>query len=150
MPCSLDDLCNGRFEKEVVRPEKNKPVVVSPGQDVKLPPVAPIVEKQAQPEVQSLDYDLDKLSWAVAMHETHNCADKVKGGAALYNNCHGFRKKGKFMRFNSPEESHAYFKKLWAKSYKSFPDLRLARIYSGNDNPTNWLKNVNYYYNLQK
>ncbi len=95
----------------------------------------------------TLSYDLDKLSMAVAMTETHNCRDKVPGGSALYNNCHGFRKNGKFMRFNTIEESHAYFKQLWARSYKSYPNLRLAKIYSGNDNPTNWLKNVNYYYN---
>lgn len=95
--------------------------------------------------VKNLSYDLDKLSIAVAMTETHNCRDKV--GSALYNNCHGFRKNGKFMRFNNTSESHAYFKQLWARSYKSYPNMTLAKIYSGNDNPVNWLKNVNYYYN---
>lgn len=113
--------------------------------------VTPAKPKAAEPvkkttaTSKTLGYDLDKLSLAVAMHETHNCKDKV--GSALYNNCHGFRKNGKFMRFNSIEESHAYFKQLWARSYKAYPNLRLAKIYSGNDNPTGWLKNVNYYYN---
>ncbi len=88
--------------------------------------------------------NLDKLSMAVAMHETHNCQDKT--GSALLNNCHGFKKKGQFMKFNSPSESHAYFKQLWAKSYKRFPDLYLAKIYSGNDRAETWLKNVTYYY----
>lgn len=141
------------------KPETQKPkAAVTP-----LPPQnAPATTKKSQPAKQTtttkttttktsttktLSYDLDKLSMAVAMTETHNCKDKVKGGSALYNNCHGFRKNGKFMRFNSIEESHAYFKQLWARSYKSYPNLRLAKIYSGNDNPTNWLKNVNYYYN---
>ncbi len=105
-------------------------------------------QKKTEPQkvtVKTLSYDLDKLSIAVAMTETHNCRDKV--GSALYNNCHGFRKNGKFMRFNNTSESHAYFKQLWARSYKSYPNMTLAKIYSGNDNPVNWLKNVNYYYN---
>lgn len=88
--------------------------------------------------------DLDKLSMAVAMTETHNCRDTK--GAALVNNCHGFKKNGKFIKFSSPAESHAYFKQLWAKSYKIFPTYRLAQIYSGNDRPNTWLKNVTYYY----
>ncbi|MFA5828906.1 MAG: hypothetical protein WC843_00200 [Candidatus Gracilibacteria bacterium] len=88
--------------------------------------------------------NLDKLSVAVAMQETHNCKDKT--GSALLNNCHGFKKNGKFMKFNNQAESHAYFKQLWAKSYKTFPNLRLAQIYSGNDRAQTWLKNVTYYY----
>ncbi len=142
---------------------QSKPETQKPKPEVTpLPPQTPPAAKKTQPAKQTtttktttktttttktLSYDLDKLSMAVAMTETHNCKDKVKGGSALYNNCHGFRKNGKFMRFNSIEESHAYFKQLWARSYKSYPNLRLAKIYSGNDNPTNWLKNVNYYYN---
>jgi len=122
-----------------------------PAKPAPKPAPAPAPKKKPAPKPQPaaakpLSYDLDKLSYAVAMTETHNCADKVKGGSALYNNCHGFRKNGKFMRFNTTAESHAYFKQLWAKSYRAYPNTRLAQIYSGNDRPTQWLKNVNYYY----
>ncbi len=72
-------------------------------------------------------FDLDKLAKAVAIHETGNCT--AKRGAALYKNCHGFRVSGKFLRFNSTDESYAKFKKLWMKDYQQFPNLRLATAY---------------------
>lgn len=103
-----------------------------------------VTKKQAS--VRPVTVNLDKLSVAVAMQETHNCKDTR--GAALLNNCHGFRKNGKFMSFSTQAESHEYFKQLWVRSYGGgFPTYRLAQIYSGNDRPDNWLKNVTYYYN---
>lgn len=107
-------------------------------------PVAPS-PKNTETDTQSLGLDLDKLSIAVAMTETHNCHDTV--GSALYNNCHGFKRNGRFIHFETTAASHAYFKQLWAKSYKIFPTYRLAQKYSGNDRPTGWLRNVTYYYN---
>lgn len=109
-------------------------------------PKAPKKSTSTSKSSKTISVDLDKLSMAVAMTETHNCQDDV--GSALYNNCHGFRKNGKFMHFSTPAQSHAYFKQLWANSYGGvFPTYRLAQIYSGNDRPTSWLKNVTYYYN---
>lgn len=113
-----------------------QPVVIKPKS------TAILVEKPSTALGTALN--LDRLSVAVAMQETHNCKDKQ--GSALVNNCHGFKKNGQFMKFNNQAESHAYFKQLWAKSYKSFPNLRLAQIYSGNDRAQTWLKNVTYYY----
>jgi|GEM_PF-6461748 len=89
--------------------------------------------------------DLDKLSKAVAMTETHDCHDKV--GSALLNNCFGIKKNGKFMQFETPEASHEYFKQLWVKGYGGFPTMAMAKKYSGNDHPTTWLNSVKYYYN---
>lgn len=110
------------------------------------PPVKKAVVPKTTPvKPKTIGVDLDKLSKAVAMQETHNCADTK--GSALVNNCHGFKKNGKFMSFGSPAESHAYFKQLWARSYGGFPTYRMAQIYSGNDRPNQWLKNVTYYYN---
>lgn len=106
----------------------------------------PKTTAKKQSSVKPVTVNLDKLSVAVAMQETHNCKDTR--GAALLNNCHGFRKNGKFMSFSTQAESHEYFKQLWVRSYGGgFPTYRLAQIYSGNDRPDNWLKNVTYYYN---
>lgn len=122
-----------------VKPEPQPKPAPKPAAAAKTP-----VKAKPSVSVKSSGVNLDKLSIAVAMTETHNCQDTK--GAALVNNCHGFKKNGKFMKFSSPAESHAYFKQLWAKSYKIFPTYRLAQIYSGNDHPSTWLKNVTYYY----
>lgn len=97
----------------------------------------------------TVNYDLDKLARAVANHESHNCADKTL--ATSRNNCHGIMTwingKRTPRTFATKEDSYEYFKNLWAKSYKSFPNLRLAQIYSGNDQAHTWLRNVIAYYN---
>ena len=92
--------------------------------------------------------DLDKLAYAVSMAETGGCKD---GTALKRHNCFGIMqwdKKG--LRspkwYNTKEESFADFKRIWSKSYKRFPDLALARKWTGNDNPATWLKNVKHYY----
>lgn len=121
-------------------PAKTKPAKVTPAK------TTPKTTTKKQVSVRPVTVNLDKLSIAVAMQETHNCKDTR--GSALLNNCHGFRKKGKFMSFSTQAESHEYFKQLWVRSYGGgFPTYRLAQIYSGNDRPDNWLKNVTYYYN---
>jgi len=115
---------------------------------VKRPLVAPIVEKSEQPEVKSLSYDLDKLSRAVAFAETGGCKD---GTARGRNNCHGIMcwPKGKRTpcSFKSFEASHARFKEIWTKSYKAYPNTKLASKWTGNDHPNRWLVAVNQYYN---
>jgi hypothetical protein len=79
------------------------------------------------------------------MTETHDCQDTR--GSALLNNCFGIKKNGHFMSFDTPEQSHDYFKQLWVKGYGgTFPTYRMAQVYSGSTDPTNWLKNVTYYY----
>lgn len=136
------------------QPLKKEPANPKPATAKTTPPkatpakttVKTTTQKQSTAKVKPVTVNLDKLSLAVAMQETHNCKDTR--GSALLNNCHGFRKNGKFMSFSTQAESHAYFKQLWARSYGGgFPTYRLAQIYSGNDRPDNWLKNVTYYYN---
>lgn len=103
----------------------------------------------------TLEVDLDKLSKAVAVAETSGCTD---GTARSRNNCHGIMCWPKTGRtpcyFPSHAASHAAFKKLWAKPtmpYKGqLPDIRLAKIYSGNDHPDTWLCNVHRsYFDIQ-
>lgn len=104
---------------------------------------AKAVSHSAAPEL-----DLDKLSIAVACAETSCGKD---GTARGRNNLHGIMcwPNGKRTPcwFASPEESHAAFKRIWAKSYKRFPDLALARKWTGNDHPERWLANVTKVYN---
>lgn len=110
--------------------------------------------------------DLDKLSKAVACAETSCGKD---GTARKRLNLHGIMcwdKEGKRYPcyFKSANESHAAFKKIWAKpnSYYQgqFPDLRLATTWvcgpkvptghncghNGVDNPSNWLATVKKVY----
>jgi len=105
-----------------------------------------IEEQEAHPEVKQ-NLDLDKLSYAVSMAETGGCKD---GTAIKRHNCHGIMQWKNGVRspkyFNSFEESNAAFKKIWAKSYKIFPTLTLARHWTGNDKPTTWLSIVKKYY----
>lgn len=89
-----------------------------------------------------------KLSEAVAMAETSGCK---KGSAIKYKNCHGIMHWPNGVRtlvkYNSTEESHAAFMNLWARGYGVYPDINLARKYTGNDNAERWLGIVNQYYN---
>lgn len=93
-------------------------------------------------------YDLDKLAKAVARHETCSC---TCGNSASRNNCFGIMawKNGKryFKAFETKEDSYADFKRIWSTYYKRFPDLALAKRYSGNDKPNAWLSNVTTFYN---
>jgi hypothetical protein len=52
-----------------------------------------------------------------------------------------------FKRYATCEESYADFKRIWAKSYKTFPTLKAAQVYSGNDRAHIWLANVKSKYN---
>lgn len=112
------------------------------------------------PAAQGTDgVDLDKLALAVAKHETGNCTAKV--GAALYNNCHGFRVSNHFLHFEDQSESFEKFKALWAKDYGGMPTLRLATAYvcgwghlkqygtvpCSGGNPAGWLASVLKLYN---
>ena len=103
------------------------------------------MQNYAESDETTQNVNLDALSKAVAMHETHDCADQV--GSALVNNCHGIIRNGGFVRYNTPEESHEDFKDLWLRVYGDrVPTLYLAQIYSGNDRAEQWLSNVLYFY----
>lgn len=93
-------------------------------------------------------YDLDKLAYAVAMAETGNC---TAGIGPRTNNCFGLMQWTSGARapqvFSTPGESYNAFKDLWSRKYGRYPDTELAAMYTGNDNPETWLKNVGYWYN---
>lgn len=82
----------------------------------------------AKPRPKNETVDLDKLAKAVAVHETGDCTAKV--GSALYNNCHGFRRSGRFLRFKNKQESYEYFEDLWTRNYGGgMPTAALATAY---------------------
>ena len=94
--------------------------------------------------------DLRKLSLAVAMHETKNCG--IVTNFTVLDNCHGIKIQGKPAKFPARingqrfETSGDYFKDLWKRKYKKFPDKKLADKYSGADRTYAWLKNVTHFY----
>lgn len=94
-------------------------------------------------------YDVAKLCRAIAEHETHNCRDKTNSTAV--NNCHGIRtwKNGvpHFKRFASRDGSYTDCERIWTAYYGRFPDLALAKKWSGNDKAQSWLNNVTHFYN---
>lgn len=93
-------------------------------------------------------YDLDRLAHAVACAET-SCG---RDGTAIHRNNHFgimcWKKDGSRFPcyFDSKAESYAAFKRIWAKSYKSFPDMAMARRWTGDDNAESWLHTVRVVY----
>ena len=103
------------------------------------------------------EIDIDKLAFAVAMQETKNCQLWFW---KTYNNCFWIKNwsvapckkigRKNMCIYNSPAESYVAFRKIWTKVYGwVFPDYRKARLWSGNDRASEWLKNVNYFYNYK-
>lgn len=108
----------------------------------------PEKKKASKPQASaSVDVDLDKLAKAVAQHETGGCK---LGSGKTHNNCFGIMTwasgKRAFKRYASKEDSYADFKRIWSTHYKRYPDIALAKKYSGNDRPHQWLANVNHFY----
>lgn len=103
---------------------------------------------------QSTWFDIDKLAYAVAMSETHNC---TKWYWLQYNNCFWIKNwntapcdkigNNRMCIYNDPEESYIAFKKIWSTWYKIYPTRRIAERWTWKDNATNWLYNVWHYYN---
>lgn len=109
-------------------------------------------ELEAMPDVKS---GLDKVAYAVAMAETHNC---TKGYGLEYNNCFGIKNgntapctkigRNKMCIYEHPKQSYEAFKKIWVKWYGGgLPTWNGAVAWTGNKNPSAWIKNVNHYYN---
>ena len=97
--------------------------------------------------------DIDKLAYAVAMQETHDC---TKGYGAQYNNCFGLKNgsivpcetgNSRMCIFGSKEEAYGAFKKVWLEGYGNrFPTKADAVAWSGNDRSDIWLNNVKKFY----
>ena len=94
--------------------------------------------------------DLDKLAYAIAWAETHDCE---LGYGEMYFNCFGIKNgsiapcdkigNNNMCVYNSKEESYAAFTKIWSEGYGgSFPTYYAAQVWTGNDSPDTWLNNV--------
>jgi len=104
----------------------------------------PIIEEKKD---EKTELDIDKLAYAVAQAETGDC---TKGSGISKNNCFGIMEWSTGTRqlkaYNTKAESYEDFKRIWEKSYKTFPTTALAKKWTGNDSPETWLFTVNYYY----
>lgn len=98
-------------------------------------------------------FDLDKLAYAVAMAETHNC---TKGYGITYKNCFGIKNgntapcpkigRNNMCIYDDPQQSYEAFKAIWVRWYGEYPTIEDARRWTGG-NGVNWLKNISFYYN---
>ena len=98
-------------------------------------------------------FNIDKLAYAVAMAETHNC---TKWYWKMYNNCFWIKNwntapcekiwKNRMCIYNSPKESYEAFKIIWGKWYKTFPSRTLASRWTWADRVDTWLQHVTHYY----
>lgn len=102
----------------------------------------------------NLGVDLEALSWAVAMQETHNCAKETN--FTIVNNCHGIRvwngerlvpaRFPGYINGKRYETSADYFKDLWVRKYDGEVTFDKAVKYSGNDRANYWYNNVKHFY----
>ena len=87
--------------------------------------------------------DIDKLAYCVAIAETNDC---TKGMGLTKSNCFGImawpngKRTGKW--YANKEESYADFKRIWLKSYKTFPTYQMAVKWTGGDSTAVWLDHV--------
>jgi hypothetical protein len=101
----------------------------------------------------SKELDIDRLAYAVAMAETHNC---TKWYWKTHNNCMGIKHgntvpcpwvpKMAMCKFDTPEESYEAFKKIWQTWYITFPNRELSIRWTWNDRADSWLRHVTHYY----
>lgn len=95
-------------------------------------------------EAAKQSFSVQKLCKAIALHETGGCTAKV--GSALVNNCHGIKGKKGFARYKTKAQSYSECERIWTSYYQRFPDLKLAKKWSGNDRAGSWLANVTHFY----
>lgn len=95
--------------------------------------------------------DLDKLAWAVAMHETGYCTNLGSPTANARNNCWGIMtwKNGprELKTYSTTNEGSEDFKRIWARYYGGLPTYQDAEKYSGKDRAQAWYYNVLWAYN---
>jgi len=94
-----------------------------------------------QKTAKSIDYN--RLYYAVAIAESGNCRtawhSKANNCVSIMSWTGGHRH---LKKFKSIRESKTAFINLWKKVYRKFPDLELAKKYTGNDRPRTWLQTV--------
>ena len=135
-------------EKEQPVVEKKAPQEVKKQDDTIYPTEQKTSENtQNEKETSPLSYDIDKLADCVSLAETWRC---TKGMWVTRNNCFGImhRPNGKRQGRNyaTKEDSFEDFKRIRLKSYKIYPNLELAKKWTGNDNDQIRLNTVNYCY----
>jgi hypothetical protein len=80
------------------------------------------------------------------------------GYGKMYNNAFGIKNgsiapcekigNSRMCIYDNIGESYEAFKKIWTKGYGGkFPTYKAAQVWTGNDRPDNWIKNVKFYYN---
>lgn len=110
------------------------------------------VKTEVKKEIVS-SLDINKLAYAVAMAETHNC---TKGYWKMYNNCFWIKNwntapckkigQNRMCIYETPQESYEAFKIIWQRWYVTFPNRQLASKWTWADRVDSWLKHVNHYY----
>lgn len=113
----------------------------------------PVIEQKENKDNKK-SFDIDKLAYAIAMAETHNCE---RWYWKLYNNCFWIKNwntapckkiwNNNMCIYETKEESYEAFKKIRSTWYKIYPTKELASRRTWNDNPITRLSNVWYYYN---
>jgi len=97
------------------------PAIETPAKEVVVEEV--VVEEEV--------FDLDKLAWAVAMHETKDC---TLGNSATRNNCFGIMTwvnwPREYKTYETKEASYADFKRIWSSYYGGMPNYAKAKKYS--------------------
>ena len=93
--------------------------------------------------IQIVPLDINRLAHAVAIAETGNC---TTGVGITHTNCFGIRYGGKWQKYDSPDDSYTDFKRIWLKSYKTFPTLQQAARWTGNDRVVTWRNRVKLLY----
>jgi len=121
-------------------------------QDVILDNEAPILTTKEV--LDKRDFNINKLAYAVAYHETKNCQLWYWKD---YNNCFWIKQnrtarcdkvwRNKMCIFKTPEDSYVAFKIIWKKWYWELPNLEKAKRWSWNDRAKDWLRNILYIYN---
>jgi len=95
--------------------------------------------------------DLDKLAWAVGMHETKYCTSPGSPTANKRNNCWGIMTWEKGYRelktYSTTDEGKEDFKRIWSSFYGGLPTYQDAKRYSGEDKAEAWYYNVLWAYN---
>lgn len=81
------------------------------------------------------------------MAETGDC---TTGMGKTKNNCFGIMewpggvRRGK--SYTTKEDSYADFIRIWTSYYGEYPTYEMAKKWTGNDRPNQWLENVKTYY----
>ena len=114
-----------------------------------------IKESVIPKKAEKLEFDINRLAFAVAMAETWNC---TKWYWKEYNNCFWIKSwntapcekiwRNRMCIYEKPEDSYEAFKIIRQKWYWEFPTYEMAKRYSWNDRVDTWLRNTTHWYRI--